>query len=339
MRKAIAAITFLLPMLVGAQTSPFNGLSVPMPDSAGNYRLLFGGHFYGSGLRNGLPAATVLAGIDTINALRPNALLSTGDLFLRAEVDSAGYARSFFSRLRVPLFNVPGNHDLEGPVYYRSYGPTFRSFAIGTDRIILFDTERDNGDLKADQLALLQELEAVAPPPAHIFIVSHRPVWAEDDPRYGPLFAGNTRSVLPTNFRKEVRPLLLRLAARSKVYWISGSMAGSAPASVFFQPDTLGLTYIQSAIRDEARDALLMAEISPSGVEWSAISLTGREELAPEAYDAAYWRKYKGLKEPFNWRLLPYLTQQVVLSERFWYGVGAALLLCVLLRRIFRRWI
>ncbi len=328
-----------MPVLLVGQVSPFNGLSITAPDSAGNYRLLFGGHFYGSGLRNGLPAATVLAGIDTINALRPNTLLSTGDLFLRAEMDSAGYAQAFFRRLKAPLFNAPGNHDVEGPVYHRSFGPTFRSFAIGADPVVLLDTERDNGDLNREQLALLQELEGRMPPPAHIFIVSHRPVWAEDDPRYGPLFAGNTRSVIPTNFRKDVYPLLLRLAARSKVFWVSGSMAGGAPASIFFQPDTLGLTYIQSAVRDESRDALLMADVSPSGVEWRTISLTGRFEQAPEAYDAAYWRKHKGEREPFNWRLLPYLVQQVLLSSRFWYGVGAAWLLCMLLRRIFRRWI
>jgi hypothetical protein len=334
-----ALIALLVPTLLGAQTSPFTGVSISPPDSLGSYRLLFGGHFYGSGLKNGLPAATVLAGIDTINALRPNALISTGDLFLRCEQDSAGYARAFFSRLKVALFNVPGNHDLEGPVYHRSYGPTFGALAFGNDRVVLLDTERDNGDLGPAQMALLQKLERMDPAPAHIFIVSHRPIWAEDDPRYGPLFSGNTRSVLPTNFRREVHPLLLRLATRSKVYWISGSMAGGAPASIFFQPDTLGLVYIQSAVRDEARDALLMADVSSAGVRWSAISLTGREELAPEAYDAAFWRARKGRKEPLNWRMLPYLTQQVVLSGKFWYGVGAALLLCILVRRIFRRWL
>lgn len=339
MNKAILTIAFLLPVWLGAQYSPFNGLPVAAPDSTGGYRLLFGGHFYGSGLRNGLPAATVLAGIDTINALRPNALLSTGDLFLRAEVDSAGYAQAFFSKLAVPLFNAPGNHDVEGPVYHRSFGPTFQSFRIGEDRVVLLDTERDNGDLKADQLGLLRELEQMDPPPPHLFIISHRPLWSEDDPRYGPLFEGNTRSVMSTNFRKEVHPLLMRLAARSKVYWVSGSMAGGAPASIFFQPDTLGLTYIQSAIRDEARDALLMADVSASGVVWRTISLTGRAEQAPEAYDAAFWRKHKGQREPFNWRLLPYLTKQVVLSERFWYGVAAGLLLCVLVRCILRRWL
>lgn len=339
MTRFAIGLFLLFPALVAGQRSPFNGSLLHVPDSATSYRMLISGHFYGGGARNGLPAATVLAGIDTMNALAPHLLVSTGDLFLRPEDDSAQYATALFAKLRMPLFNAPGNHDMEGPTYLRSYGPTFQSLALGPDRLVLLDTERDNGDLAADQLDLLEALVSSEPPVRNVFIVSHRPIWAEGDARYGPLFEGNTRSVMPANFRSTVRPVLWRLAQRSKVHWISGSMAGGAPASIFFQPDTLGIVYIQAAVRDEPRDALLLADVGPTGIDWRTISLTGRPVERPEAYDAAFWARHKGTEEPFNWRMLPYLTRKTVFSRSFGIGLATGLLLLLLLRRIFRRWL
>ena len=146
---------------VFGQVSPFNGLQVLPADSTGAYRLVFGGHFHGASTnRSGYPAATLLANIAAIDSLHANALVSTGDLFLDPDRDSARYARSLFSRLRTPLFNAPGNHDLEGRSYQRSYGPTHSTISMGEDRIVLLDTERDNGDLVGDQLEVLKDLAA-----------------------------------------------------------------------------------------------------------------------------------------------------------------------------------
>ncbi len=340
MKWAIATF-FVWAAVVGqAQTSPFTRKAVVPPDSAGIYRILIGGHFHGASTNvSGYPASTVLAGLDIINGLRANVLLSTGDLFLNAERDSLRFARSFFSKLDVALFNAPGNHDVEGRTA-RHWAAMPVRIAMGRDRIVLLDTERDDSDIRNDQLELLRTLADSVEQGAigKVFIVSHRPIWSEADERYGKLFAGNTRSMTGANYQQEVLPLLRRMAARSPVFWISGSMAGRAPASIFFQPHEKNITYIQCAVREQLRDALLMADVSVHGVQWSAISLTGRPVEKVETYDAAWWSKNQGAGEPpFNWRLLPYLVKKNLAYPSFWYGfalgVGLLLLAVMLLRR------
>lgn len=342
MRHSFVLLYFLVALGAAAQRSPFNGLEVRPADSTGAYTILFGGHFHGASTdRSGFPAATLLANLDTINALQVNMVLSTGDLFLNADKDSARYARSLFHELQAPLFNAPGNHDVEGRTYLRSYGPNFMVIDIGEDRVILLDTERDNGDIKGEQLRMLQE-QADETKGFHgrdLFIVSHRPIWAEGDKRYSPLFAGNTRGLVESNYRKEVLPLVERIAQRAHVHWVSGSMAGMAPSSVFFQQHTPGITYIQSAIRNEPRDALLLARKQGGRLSWSTISLTGQQLLPAEGYDAAYWEEHTGKAEPFNWRLVPYLIKRTLQRPEFWYGILVAALLGRAVRWLFRRWL
>lgn len=325
-------------MLALGQRSPYTGTTVLPPDSNGHYRLLFGGHFHGASTStSGYPAGTVLAGIDHINDTRANALLSTGDLFLQPDRDSARYVRSFFSKLRIPLFNAPGNHDLEG----RSFrSPMPQRIDLGPDRILLFDTERDDSDIQGDQLQALNDVvrEATAGSVRRLFVVSHRPIWAEEEERYSKLFSGNTRSITGNNYVKEVLPLLRRIAARAEVYWISGSMAGRAPASLFFQPHETNITYVQSAVRDRLYDALLMADITPNGIQWSLLSLTGEPVEPVASYDASWWEARQGQPETFHWRRIPYLIKKNITSVSFWYGGATVLLLGLLVLFGLRRY-
>lgn len=379
MRTGCTFVFGTLLAAAGAQTSPYNGLAVAPPDTNGHYRILIGGHFHGASTsRSGYPAATLLANLDTINALGASLFLSTGDLFLDAKNDPARYARALFGKLRMPLFNAVGNHDLyrgESPVQ-----PTFLSFAVNTavrswardpiaalnevqhaptpaernllqrqadalrtagtmtvaaDRFIVFDTERDAGSIKGDQLDLLKALAEERPEPGlparekRIFIVSHRPIWAEEDPEYGPLFAGNTRSAIGINFRSEVYPLVRRIAEHAQVYWISGSLGGQARSSIFFQRHAPNITFIQCAVRDEPRDALLIADLYPDSVHWSALSLTGMALREPSTYDAGWWRANLGPDRGFNWRLLPYYARITVLHRAFWAGLLTASVLAI----------
>lgn len=330
---AFFSIAFL--STAAAQVSQFNGKEIPASARDGEYRMILSGHFHGSSNnRSGYPAATLLANIDRINSSGADLLLSTGDLFLDPQADQARYERSLFSKLGIPLFNVPGNHD-RNDHYERAFGPSHGLIELGRDRIILLDTEENDGSLPPDQLKLLQD--QVHSPPHRIFIISHRPLWAEVDEDYGPLFEGNTRSLLGTNYRKDVEPLLKELAQRSQVYWISGSMAGGARSSIFFQQHAPNLTFIQTAIRNEQRDALLIADVKPDTIIWSTMSLTGAEVLPPQEYNAQWWWGQRGRSDRFNWRLLPYLIRSTVTHRAFWYGAAAGILLVLIFLRTFRR--
>lgn len=360
--KLLVALIICLGTSAFAQRSPFNNLEVLPADSTGHYRILIGGHFHGESTnRSGYPAATLLANIDTINNLGANIFLSTGDLFMDAQKDSARYARAFFSKLKVPFFNAPGNHDeisstSSDQVYVlpswqqRVYAPVDPGPSVSSlmdvpgPHVVLFDTERSEGSIDEDRLGILERIkgevgrsfgETKARPV--VFIVSHRPIWSEDDPQYTELFKDNTRSVIGTNFDEDVYPILEKIAEHAQVYWISGSLGGGAPSSIFFQNHAPNITFIQCAVRDELRDALLIAYVYPDTVKWSSLSLTGQKLLAPEAYDAAWWRAHIGQKEGFNWRLLPYLIKTTVLRAEFWWGALVALLLVWFVRRLVRR--
>lgn len=344
LRAHTIAFALLLCFPASAQRSPFNGLEVLPADSTGHYRILIGGHFHGeSSNRSGYPASTLLANLDTINALGAHLFLSTGDLYMDARKDSSRYAKAFFSKLKVPFFNAPGNHDIGGkessdPVEFDlPFDPGRRSDTVFYDRILVLNTEEDGGSLRGDQLGRLQLLsDAIGL--RNLFVVSHRPVWAEGDPQYSNLFKENTRSYTGTNFHQEVYPVLQEISKRAQVYWISGSLGGQAPSSFFFQQNAPNITYIQCAIRDLPRDALLIADVGPEGVKWSAFSLTGQELLAPETYDAAWWRAQGGRGEAFNWRLLPYEAKKVLTHRAFWWGAAFAIVLVFMVRRLYHRW-
>ena len=331
MRLGLLAIGVMIVLCSRAQNSPFTFLPILPPDSTGHYRLLIGGHFHGASTNtSGFPAATVLANINAMNATGANVFLSTGDLFLEPDRDSLRYLDSFFSKLHLALFNAPGNHDLEGHAYHAAARMPV-TLSMGADRIVLLDTERDDSRILGDQLEVLEQLAARTggDQMKHVFIVSHRPIWAEEEPRYSKLFEGNTRSILGANYEKEVLPIIRRLARSTKVFWISGSMAGRAPASMFFQPHEPNITYIQCAVRDQLRDAVLVADVDPGGIRWSAMSLTGQEMAPVETYDAQWWSEHQGKGEEFHWRRIPYLIRKNLGYPAFWYGFGMAFILLI----------
>lgn len=332
--RAAAVLPCLL-LLAGpgrAQRSPFNGLEVPPADSTGHHRILIGGHFHGESTnRSGFPAATLLANLDTINSLGAQLFLSTGDLFMDPVKDRPRYERSLFRKLRMPFFNAPGNHDRPGR---GAHDTALAEGRYGSWAFILLDTEARDGRIDPARLA---RMEAIAAGVRTLFVIAHRPLWAEDDPRYADLFKDNTRSTFGNGFQQEVYPVLARIAQHTHVYWIGGSLGGSAPSSIFFQPHAPNITYIQCAIRDEPRDALLIADVHPDTVTWSALSLTGAVLEPPPTYDADWWRARRGGTKAFHWRLLPYLIKATVLHRAFWWGVGLTLLLLLLVRRILRR--
>ena len=322
--------------------SPFNGLAVK--DSSAEFSFLVSGHFHGASTNiSGFPAASLQASIDTLNALHPAFLMSLGDLFLDVnDTYIAHYRKSLFNKLKMPLFNSVGNHDLaNGNMYEKVFGREYFSFTLQGTLIVVLNTEEDNGSIKGDQFGMLKEAigGASAKGIKNIFIFSHRPVWAESIPKYEGLFEGNTRSVLSSNFNSGIKPLLSAIPKNIHTFWCSGSMGGTAPASFFYDRDEgTGVTFMQTAIRDLPRDAALLVTVRNGDVHLQGISFTGQQLNAIESYNMEYWRKTIAPEQKFNYRLLPYLALQVVLHADFWIGFAGALLLVLLISLLRKRW-
>jgi hypothetical protein len=335
------ALAFLVETAT-AQISPFNKRAVK--DTSGVYSFIISGHFHGeSSNASTFPASTILAGIDTINSLEPRFLMSLGDMFL--DVDDTyirNYDRSLFRKLKAPLFNAVGNHDLSnGNMYEKIYGQTYYTFRTGTEYFIVLNTEINDGSIKNEQLDFLKRAvdTALMPGIKNVFICSHRPVWSENNIRYKDLFAGNTRTAIgKNNFDDVIEPLINKISRAKNIYWISGSLA-NGPASFFYdRNDEAGITYMQTAIRDLPRDAILMVTSDNGKISFKGVSLTGQNIEAVENYNLSYWKANCKVKEPFNFRLLPYMIMRMLLHYYFWTGFLFSFLLFFALRTLFKKW-
>ena len=337
MKLFFVALASLISTLSLAETiSPFNNLAVKT-DSTGAYRFIVSGHFHGSGHnRTGLPTNSLLANLDWLNESNSAFVMCLGDLFLDVTTDIPFYEKSLFSKLKMPLFNAVGNHDLSQSVYQDHYGATYLSFEVAGDLHLILDTELNDGSLKNAQLDWFKEqVKAVkAGQYNRVFVYAHRTIWVNHYSELDRLFKDNTQSLLGNNFTETIYPLIQDMSQQTDLYWFAGSL-GDAPASFFHFKDGETVTYIATAIRGLKRDAVLIADVNSDGVEFSTQSFTGESLLNLEEYDVAFWNERVG-KKPFNYRLIPYYTKNIVTHQHFWYGVGTGILLLLVIRR-FRR--
>lgn len=339
-RVVIFILLSLFKGLDAQPVSPFNKLQIN--DDAGNYSFIVSGHFYGASTNaSTFPASSLLANLDTLNSLNPSFLISLGDMFVDVnDTYLRNYQRSLFNKLKMPLLNSVGNHDVSnGNRYEKVFGKTFFAFTKGTERYIILNTEINNGSIKNEQLDFLKKELAPASldTVTNVFIFSHRPVWAERIAKYNRLFLENTRSVIGSNnFTEEIRPLLMAISGNKNVYWLSGSMGGGAASFFYDREEETNVTFMQTAIRDLERDAVLQVKIKDGRVFFSGISFTGQPLKNIEEYNMDYWQGTSPPENKFNYRLLPYLILQLLTHADFWIGVlislGLALLVVVIKR-------
>jgi hypothetical protein len=315
--------------------SPFNQLKIQ--DTAVNYSFIVSGHFYGASTNaSTFPASSLLANIDQLNSQQAAFLISLGDLFMDVNDDYLDhYRKSLFNKIKIPLFNAVGNHDVSnGNKYEKLFGPTYFSFRKETELFFVLNTEMDDGSIKNEQLDLLRnelqpdKLASVK----NIYIFSHRPVWAEHLNKYKKLFSGNTRTTFGrNNFMEDVLPLLQSVSRKKYVCWMSGSTAGG-PASFFYDKhEETNITFMQTAIRDQPWDAVLLVKIENSNVFYSGISFTGQKLNPVQSYNVKYWLGTPSAENKFNYRMIPYLTKQLLMDASFWIGFFASLvIICTL---------
>jgi hypothetical protein len=329
--------------------SPFNQLQLKDNSLQNGFSFIVTGHLHGASSNvSGFPASSVLANIDELNNLNADFFISLGDLFLDVnEYYISNYRKSFFSKLNMPLFNAVGNHDLSGNLYEREFGSTWFSFRHKNSLFIFLDTEKNDGSIKGEQAEFFRKEVAAAKADEQIrnvFISTHRPVWAEENPLYNKLFKDNTRTKFgANNFQSEILPLLQNELKGKNIVWFSGSLGGGAPSSFFYdQPDGGNMTFINTAIRDLKRDAVLKVSVNPDGrVAFIPVSITGMDPDALDNYNLSLWKKNEKTEEQFNVRLIPLFISQILTHRFFWSGIFSGVMMSVLLvwlgKKMFRK--
>jgi predicted phosphodiesterase len=134
--------------------------------------------------------------VEQINLLQPTFVVSVGDLIEGYSKDQAKLAsewkefQTYTSKLQMPFFYVPGNHDVSNPtqsdLWKERFGRPYYHFVY---KDVLFlalnsdDPSEDKAKGKIDkaQIEYFQKVLKDNPNPRWIFVCLHKPVWTQDN--------------------------------------------------------------------------------------------------------------------------------------------------------------
>lgn len=192
--------------------------------------------------------------VDRVRQLHPTFIVLVGDaIWGDTEKKVAGYASvrrqweyldSALAIVGVPVYRVPGNHDINDiptrDVYRERYGILPQSVAIGDSRLLLLSSAwvPQDGDTRKNPMVRPPDLDSThkawlaqeLPKPgfAHTFVIMHHLLWWQDDD--GPWW-------------RDVHPLL----ARARV---DGVFSGDYGPMKFSHLTRDGVRYFQTSMED-----------------------------------------------------------------------------------------
>jgi hypothetical protein len=295
--------------------SPFNGLILELNEEIERYSFLIGGHLYGApeNKHSVFPSSSFLANIEKINSIDAKFFISLGDNYRRADnVNINNYITTVALKLKMPLFNSVGNHDLTNRgLYEANFGKTYYHFAYKHELFIFLDSELNAGKIMGEQSDFLLDVVQNAIKNQNIknvFLFSHKLIWSVNNPAYRIVFehlnshSGYTNT---DNFKNEIEPVLIDLSRHKAVYWISGDIGCSWSLPLFFEQNKNStMTYIATGVGDTEKDVILQVNIGKSGdeVTFTPVSLTGQKMYPVAHYGLKYWENYFQVKTGSNWR-------------------------------------
>lgn len=249
------------------RAQPLVGTPVTVGDS---FSFLVGGHLYGFiPKRTNVPADTFVAAVDRLAAGPDAFFVSLGD-FVYGPPHLEPTA-AFLTKLGMPFYNTPGNHDISDRARYAKLTPTaFGCFRAGPAVLVLLDTEQDKWRVSGPQLELLRNAVAWVDRHAgieHLLVFAHKLVFACDRPRYAAVLAHvNGRDGLQPgrcNFQGEVLPLLAPLAHRKDVVWFGGDVGivTSLPLLLDRDPES-NVTFVAVGLGNLPRDSVLRVHVA-----------------------------------------------------------------------------
>jgi len=148
--------------------------------------------------------------IERLNRLRPEFVMSVGDLIEGYSEDSLAVARqwaafdSLAQPLDMPFFALPGNHDISNRMMRRQwmqrYGAAFYTFTYKGVLFIVMDSNDGDGVAISDrQVSRIKDALAAHSDVRWTFVFMHHPLWRYEDSGFGEVesaLAGRPHTVL-----------------------------------------------------------------------------------------------------------------------------------------------
>jgi hypothetical protein len=238
MRSGAIRALLLLAALAGAATQ--NG-TAQVPASRDSFSFAVIGHVRGG--EQGGYNYLVNELIQQLKQQRPDLIFLTGDMIwgdytsaqVRRSVVEADWVRldSAFATVGVPVYRVPGNHDINDPItrdiYFQRYGKPPQVVTHGNSRFLLLNSSYvPTGDslprrrrpfiggvpLDSAQIGFVRRALADTARSQHNFVLLHHVLWWDDDAEWWrtvhPALVGKVRAVFagdygPMKFSHEAR--------------------------------------------------------------------------------------------------------------------------------------
>ncbi len=273
------------------------------------YRFLVIGHTYGGiQIDDRLPGQNLLRSVDDLKSMELRFLVSLGDMVMHSTLEEyESLDRSLLSVLPFPIFNAPGNHDVEDRTLYESrFGRTYYTFRYGPARFIFLDTEYKTCQINTSQQELLgKALKAGLRDrdTMHIFIFMHKTLFLHND----FLYERQKHWAMPnvwecynnTNFIRIMDEKILPVAAKKPVYLFAGDVGAWGNLSPYYEHrEDVELTMIMTGLGDESGDSGILVTINGKEIDLEAYSFTGQNMPSLESFTPAFWNQSAMQEKP-----------------------------------------
>ena len=315
MRKITLVLFLIHSIYCFSQNNTVNKKSLITSNNDSDLSFLLAGHVYGSpnNSKSQFPSASFIANLDKFNALKPNFFILLGDNYRFLDDNHLkNFKSTLLNKLKMPVFNALGNHDISSENNKRNYSRyknifgnnTYFSFRFNSSLFIILDTELSynskgisDGSIKDEQFVFLEktidEFQKLNISKKNIFICSHK----------------NLAKWNRKNFKETIKPLLSRAELNEiNIHLISGDMTRE-PSNFYMYTDpvNINIKHIHTHISDTKHDNILKCNITQDGkVTFSPIPLSEfptingvkSESVKPiSRYDNIRWKIIRRLKD------------------------------------------
>lgn len=233
--------------------------------------------------------------VEELNQLRPDLVLSVGDLvqgYTRSEevyAREAGEVRGVLDQLVMPWYAAVGNHDVipgtSNPqdrrfeaLWQKYFGPLYYSIDYNDLHFIMLDSEEQLASLpvlsEAQLKWLKQDLDRTFENPkiAHVFVVIHKPMWRYEKSNWAKvhelLAEFNRRPVVEIEGAKRTVPVPV----------VEGKRVSTPPVGLHHPARVEGVFagHLHTYIKDPAKDGIGYYVLAVTGGQIDQDALTGQ---------------------------------------------------------------
>ena len=253
-----------------------------------SYSFFVAGHLYGSTSGNSVHIHPPFKAVFPFIRSQPGMAFGvfTGDLVRKSEPENFDTLVSELSKLRLPYYIAPGNHDVGNRALYESYfgkkereNKTYSSFTHENDLFILLDANLNNWSITGEQLFFLEEnLAQFADKSRNIFVFVHQLIWWSNNNEFKNITM-NWPPYTPdsTNYWTTIEPLLA--SAKKPVYLFAGDLGANHIATPFMYFKKGNISYIAGGMGQKIDDNFVIVEVDEDGsVNLELVALQGDKD-------------------------------------------------------------